>query len=1108
MKIKNLIAAVLSVSVLFSAHTVCLAEETADAGTASVTLGESPVTSNISKVEMGTNSKTVHNVAHNGREGWQLVSSSLTSSCLNIDISDSFAFEVSDGSEFTVEVDYFDIDNGVFNLKYEALDGKIKETQAANVGSSKEWKTAVFVLSDGYFGNGLDGFDLSVCVRSDIVSRSMGNVSFGEVRIYKDTAQNPVLITAIESEELGNIFGNGEEKRLSAALRSMSTKAETFDVLFEVLDSYKNVVDERRESVTLSAGENREIAFSPNVDRYGLYTLRVSLIGENMAYTKEAPFSYINSDEEGKRNDKFGFNTHFGQEGYDAKEGFEVIKKSNAGFIRKSFYWSNVEKEKGNLNIMDSYGDIVSGAAENEFAIQCLLAYGNRNYDMDHSQTFPTSEEQIEAFSRYCQYVANELIDHGVEVQAYEIWNEPNLKSFNQTEEPASAYVRFAEVTEKALHDIDEDAKVGILALANIHADSTLQWAEEVYGTGLVDEADAMTLHNYNYTSYPEEVAFDRIVRYKDLYYDLYGKYPEIHLTEWGYSAYRGIAQSEYIQGIYDIRQYLYLVGKDVVDTLSYYDFANDGAITTYLEHMHGAVQSQDARVTEYPYAAKESFAGFANMNKLLRNAECVQEISDTEELFAFMYQRDDHENVIAAWTQSVPKLTTIRLDTNTVSLYDWYGNCTTMVSDDGCFTFNAGEEPLYIEGDFTSAEICDNPVAVSANEIILPQNDTVTIELQDPDGETIDFEYAGTKGIEVARQDENTVSVTPTGSVGKKDKLTLYIQKDGGIVGYIPISVEVSESVSSVIYAMPSGKETINYWDASVLVTNHSISNTITGSVVLLESDDITRSRITVPFDSIPAGCTGNIRIELPKLARLGIYDIEYQINIDGGGSHEFNQKIDFTAAIKTDIPPVIDGVMEGEWEKKGALICDDASQIYVISGYDWGGIDDLSSETYIMVDDENLYMFSKVRDDIFFAEAVNESAWANDSIQFGIAFARTVTDEFIGGTFTEILLSKTPEGDTVWRSTSENNELATGKITAAELAVIRDEEYTCYELKLPWTEIRPDGVDINELEQVGFSMLVNDNDGGGRKGWAEYGSGIGKTKDTSLFTFLSIVK
>ena len=39
-----------------------------------------------------------------------------------------------------------------------------------------------------------------------------------------------------------------------------------------------------------------------------------------------------------------------------------------------------------------------------------------------------------------------------------------------------------------------------------------------------------------------------------------------------------------------------------------------------------------------------------------------------------------------------------------------------------------------------------------------------------------------------------------------------------------------------------------------------------------------------------------------------------------------------------------------------------------------------------------------------------------------------------------------------------------------------------------------------------MGFSVLINDNDGSGRRGWMECGSGIGKSKDANLFvTILS---
>ena len=127
---------------------------------------------------------------------------------------------------------------------------------------------------------------------------------------------------------------------------------------------------------------------------------------------------------------------------------------------------------------------------------------------------------------------------------------------------------------------------------------------------------------------------------------------------------------------------------------------------------------------------------------------------------------------------------------------------------------------------------------------------------------------------------------------------------------------------------------------------------------------------------------------------------------------------------------------------------------------------------------------------------------------MQFGITFAIREHDVFVGGTFTDISFSDTPDGAIVWRHTSEGNAFPMGKVESAEVAFRREGTHSYYEVSVPWKEITANSIDFDTLSKIGFSMLVNDNDGQGRKGWIEYGSGIGKSKDTSLFTFLNVLK
>lgn len=66
---------------------------------------------------------------------------------------------------------------------------------------------------------------------------------------------------------------------------------------------------------------------------------------------------------------------------------------------------------------------------------------------------------------------------------------------------------------------------------------------------------------------------------------------------------------------------------------------------------------------------------------------------------------------------------------------------------------------------------------------------------------------------------------------------------------------------------------------------------------------------------------------------------------------------------------------------------------------------------------------------------------------------------------------------------------------------AVSRSDSTTSYELAIPWRELSHDITQVKQGMKLKFSLLVNDNDGEGRRGWLEYNSGIGSSKDVNAF-------
>jgi hypothetical protein len=149
--------------------------------------------------------------------------------------------------------------------------------------------------------------------------------------------------------------------------------------------------------------------------------------------------------------------------------------------------------------------------------------------------------------------------------------------------------------------------------------------------------------------------------------------------------------------------------------------------------------------------------------------------------------------------------------------------------------------------------------------------------------------------------------------------------------------------------------------------------------------------------------------------------------------------------------------------------------------------GPDDLRAKAYLARVPEGLSVAVRVQDDTF---AQNEAAgdeWKGDSLQIGLATPDGGNYEWVAaltGTGPRITLSLAPPGT------------KTGPISIP-LSIRREGTETLYEVLLP-TEL-PGGKVLPDRFQ--FSFLVNDNDGGGRKGWIEWTPGIGQSKDPSRF-------
>ncbi|MFD0670686.1 LamG-like jellyroll fold domain-containing protein [Cohnella sp. GCM10027633] len=242
-------------------------------------------------------------------------------------------------------------------------------------------------------------------------------------------------------------------------------------------------------------------------------------------------------------------------------------------------------------------------------------------------------------------------------------------------------------------------------------------------------------------------------------------------------------------------------------------------------------------------------------------------------------------------------------------------------------------------------------------------------------------------------------------------------------------------------------------------------------------------------PNAAIAAGSAFETDLPLAGFEPSRTYPVTITLRMADGLTYAYEGNVSFFATL-TEMRIVIDGVPDDLAAIPAIRLTEHGT--VRMTGY--GGESDLSGDVWLTWDDEHLNVSAAIRDDAFSQEQSGSQIWLGDALQFAVSpgMPGDSADMYEYG------MALTPDGPQLYRWSGIG--LPGGLVENAELSVTRDEsaKETYYELSLPWTELAPidpeDGL-------FSLSLLANDNDGSGRKGWIEWGAGIGGSKDPSLF-------
>lgn len=169
------------------------------------------------------------------------------------------------------------------------------------------------------------------------------------------------------------------------------------------------------------------------------------------------------------------------------------------------------------------------------------------------------------------------------------------------------------------------------------------------------------------------------------------------------------------------------------------------------------------------------------------------------------------------------------------------------------------------------------------------------------------------------------------------------------------------------------------------------------------------------------------------------------------------------------------------------------------------WQGLADLSAQVLTQWDEEYFYIAASVTDDTSFQIFSPEDMWRGDSVQFALDTRRNAkidregydTDDY------EFGMAAAPIRGVLYRFAGGGR--SPGVVSNAQVSVQRVGNRTIYEAAIPWPELEP--MVPKDGTVMGFSVRVNDSDGGHR-GYMEWPGGMIGKKEPGRFIALRLVK
>jgi len=324
----------------------------------------------------------------------------------------------------------------------------------------------------------------------------------------------------------------------------------------------------------------------------------------------------------------------------------------------------------------------------------------------------------------------------------------------------------------------------------------------------------------------------------------------------------------------------------------------------------------------------------------------------------------------------------------------------------------------------------------------------------------------------------------------------------DPATLAYAISEAEITGISSAEMKILPLTSSLDNNPPINILIENVG-KKPIHGELMLTPPEEWTVNTGVLPVDPITSGSKSEISFSFALMEKR--FDNRYKINA------VFREKSGEEAVATTELSelaalygsPKIDGD-PGDWREDARFIYLDTQDkaVGLVPYMDWN----LSARASLLWDEKYLYFLAIVRDNAFSQDHTGELIWEGDSIQLGFDASLKKNKEKPGEGKYLYGLAKTKKGFETWTWPVEGK---TENKPAPEIKFFfqsPEKDVYVYEAAIPVELLSP--LEMKEGARFGFTLLVNDNDGGGRRGWLEWTPGIGTGFNPNYFTIFTLVK